>query len=203
MGLNNPYVLEHMEALFGKGRAEQISASVLNKRPVQREQIIVEELCQSLKRYGSRYVLPFGFKNENGKRTSHHLIFVSKHFRGYEIMKEIMAKESSNNNQGVPSLEYNPADFLPQQSLLAQLYRPFEDLSEEILGAFQGKSLTLEDIYHTHSVDKPYIRKNYKDVMSSLFEDGLIDAVSPNGKPPRKGTFSDKTIATIPNKNDK
>jgi hypothetical protein len=31
------------------------------------------------------------------------LIFVSKHFKGYEIMKIIMAKESSTEDQGVAS----------------------------------------------------------------------------------------------------
>ena len=55
-------------------------------------------------------VLPFGFTNERGTRTSHHLIFVSKHFKGYEIMKGVMASESSSSTQGVPSFRYNPAD---------------------------------------------------------------------------------------------
>ena len=200
MGLNNPYVLEHMEALFGEGRTDEISNILKHKNPAQREQVIVEHLCQSIKSYGSRFVLPFGFKNANGKRTSHHLVFVSKHFRGYEIMKEIMAKESSNSSQGVPSLGYNPADYLPQQSLLAQLDRPLDELREDILNTFQGKRLTLGDIYCEHSVDKPYIKKNYKDVMSELFEKGLIDAISQNGKPPRKGTFAEKTTAIFPKK---
>ena len=44
-----------------------------------------------------------------GSRTSHHLIIVSKHFRGYEIMKETIAKESSSAEHGVASFEYNPA----------------------------------------------------------------------------------------------
>lgn len=192
MGLSNPMVSEHMEALFGTGRSKEIENQLNNKKPYQREQYIVEELCQSLKQYGSRYVLPFGFKNANGKRTSHHLVFVSKHFRGYEIMKEIMAKESSVHSQGVPSFEYNPADFLPQQSLLAQLSRPLDDLRADILRTFKGQRLLLQEIYERHSVDKRYIKKNYKDVMKELLAEGLIDAISPEGKLPRKGTFSDK-----------
>ena len=37
-------------------------------------------------------------------QVSNYLVFVSKHFKGYEIMKDIMAAESSTTEQGVPSL---------------------------------------------------------------------------------------------------
>ena len=60
--------------------------------------------------FGGKFVLPFRFRNDRGNRTSHHLIFVSKHVKGYTIMKDIMAKESSKREQGVPSFEYSPAD---------------------------------------------------------------------------------------------
>lgn len=118
MGLGNKFVKEHMDSLFGERRAEELRQSLCGLQPPQRELAIVEELCQALKQYGSRYVLPFRFRNAEGSRTSHHLLFVSKHVRGYEIMKEIMAKESSSHVDGVPSFEYSPADFLPRQALL-------------------------------------------------------------------------------------
>jgi len=198
MGLNNPFVQEHMRALFGHEKAIELKEKLLRKKPYKRELIIVEELCQALKSYGSRYVLPFRFKNNRGKRTSHHLIFVSKSFRGYEIMKDIMARESSNNTQGVPSFEYNPADFLPKQSLLFHLYRPLHDLKKDLLNTFKCKRLTMRDIYELHNVDTPYVKKNYKEVLRELYEDGSIGAVSPTGKPPRKGTFSDEIMVTFP-----
>jgi len=199
MGLNNQFVQEHMQALFGDEKAIELKEKLLRKKPYERELIIVEELCQALKSYGSRYVLPYRFKNNRGKRTSHHLIFVSKSFRGYEIMKDIMARESSSNTQGVPSFEYNPADFLPKQSLLFQLYRPLHDLKKDLLNTFKGKKLTMRNIYELHNVDTPYVKKNYKEVLRELYEDGSIGAVSPTGKPPRKGTFSDEIMVTFPN----
>jgi hypothetical protein len=114
-------------------------------------------------------------------------------------MKGIMARESSSNTQGVPSFEYNPADFLPKQSLLFQLYRPLHDLKKDLLNTFKGKKLTMRKIYELHNVDKPYVKKNYKEVLRELYEDGSIDAVFPKGKPPRKGTFSDEIMVTFPN----
>ncbi|WYD79871.1 MAG: three-Cys-motif partner protein TcmP [Candidatus Electrothrix gigas] len=198
MGLSNPLVKEHMDALFGRDRADELRPKLDNTSPEERELMIVEELCQALKSYGSRFTLPFRFKDAKGKRTSHHLIFVSKHFRGYEIMKDIMSRESTSDIEGVPSFEYNPADFLPKQILLFQLSRPIDDLKKDLLDTFAGQRLTMEKIYEEHNVDTPYIKKNYKDVLRTLYDEDFIKAVSPKGKPPRKGSFGDKTIVTFP-----
>jgi three-Cys-motif partner protein len=198
MGIDNKAVKEHMQSLFGEEQAIALRNKLKRKFPDQRELLIIEELCQTLKAYGSRYVLPFRFKKDKGKRTSHHLIFVSKNFRGYEIMKNIMTRESTSDTQGVPSFEYNPADCLPQQTLLFQLSRPLDDLKEDLLVMFKGRRLTMQEIYETHNVDTPYIKKNYKDVLRKLYEDGSVEAVSPKGKPPRKDTLGDNIIVTFP-----
>lgn len=197
MGIDNEAVKEHMQALFGEEQAIVLRNRLKGKKPHERELFIVEDLCQALKIYGSRYVLPFRFKDDKGKRTSHHLIFVSKSFRGYEIMKDIMSRESTSHTQSVPSFEYNPADFLPQQTLLFQLSRPLDYLRKGLLDKFRGRKLTMQEIYEKHNVDTPFIKKNYKDVLRELYDDGAIDAISPKGKPPRDGTFGDNIIVTF------
>jgi hypothetical protein len=87
---------------------------------------------------------------------------------------------------------------LPQQTLLFQLSRPLDDLKEDLLVMFKGRRLTMQEIYETHNVDTPYIKKNYKDVLRKLYEDGSVEAVSPKGKPPRKDTLGDNIIVTFP-----
>lgn len=201
MGLTNEFVKEHMDALFGEKRAENLRNNLATLTPISRELTIIEELCQAIKELrenGDKYVLPFRFKNNCGNRTSHHLIFVSKHFLGYEIMKKIMAGESTSDTQGVPSFEYNPADFLSQQTLLFNLSRPLDDLKDMLLTEYSGKTLTMYKIYRQHNVDTRFIKNNYKDVLRKLFEDGIIKAESENGKPPRSGTFGDKIKVTFP-----
>src|SRR6266403_465781 len=84
MGLGNEIVAEHMHALFGEERANVLRKKLEGLAPADRENAIVEELALALREMGGKYVLPFGFTNERGSRTSHHLIFVSKHFKGYE-----------------------------------------------------------------------------------------------------------------------
>lgn len=99
MGLNNDAVRRHMDALFGKKRASRLRTKLADLSPSDREKLVLEKLCTALKEQGASYVLPFTFKNEHGSRTTHHLIFATKHFKGYEIMKGIMAKESRNSTR--------------------------------------------------------------------------------------------------------
>src|SRR6185437_8159366 len=100
------------------------------------------------------FVLPFTFKNEKGNRTTHHLIFATKNFKGYEIMKEIMAQESSELNQGVPTFEYSPAS--EKFPTLFELQRPLDDLAKMLSKEFAGQSHTMYDVYRWHSVGRPF-----------------------------------------------
>lgn len=84
MGLPNQFVDVHLNALFGEERANNLRQRIKLLEPIERELTIVEELSEALQEMGGKYVLPFCFKNEKGTRTSHYLIFVSKHFKGYE-----------------------------------------------------------------------------------------------------------------------
>jgi three-Cys-motif partner protein len=194
MGISNDLVEEHMVALFGEQRANVLRKKLDGLSPYERELMIVEELCQAIKETGQRFVLPFRFKNDTGSRTSHHLIFVSKNFRGYSIMKDIMAGESSSDNQGIASFEYNPAD--KRYRFLSLFDRPLDDLEEDLLKRFAGQTTTVDEIYEEHSVDTPYVPKNYKDALLSLEAKGKISTESPPRR--RKGTFSNKVKAIFP-----
>jgi len=197
MGLNNEAVEQHMDVLFGKERANQLRAKLAGLPPSEREAAIVEALSQALRELGAEYVLPFCFKDENGRRTSHHLVFATKHPRGYRIMKEIMAKHSSEEHQGVASFGYCPASAI--HSMLFELNRPLDDLENMLLETFAGQALTTEEIYDRHNVGRPYTMKNYKKVLLSMEERGLIK-VNPPAARRRKDTFADSVCVTFPAK---
>jgi three-Cys-motif partner protein len=197
MGLPNEYVEEHMNALFEKDRADRLRSELVELPPAEKELAIVEAISQALKDMGGRYVLPFRFRSDSGARTSHHLVFVSKHVRGYEIMKDIMARESTSTEQGVPSFEYNPAR--QRQGLLFELSRPLDDLCDRLLAAFTGQKLTMQQVYEQHHVDTPYLKKNYKDALLKLEQDGTIKA-TPTAAARRKNTFADDVTVIFPPK---
>lgn len=190
MGLNNVVVKNHIDSLFGIQRAEDLRKRIENLSSEQRELLILEELTQALIEMGAKFTLPFVFKSERGTRTSHHLIFVSKNFKGYEIMKEIMAKESSSADQEVPSFGYNPADI--NTPLLFELSRPLDDLGEMLLKEFAGKEMTMREIYISHNVGKPYIEKNYKSILRKLEKEQKIVVDPPEEK--RQSRMGEKTF---------
>lgn len=195
MGLPNEAVDEHMDCLFGKDRADRLRASLQGLSPAERETAIVEELAEALQELGGKYVLPFCFLNDEGTRTSHYLIFVSKHIRGYEIMKEVMAKQSSKADQQVPSFSYCPAD--RRYKLLFELTRPLDDLEEMLLEDFAGRSLTMREVFDAHHVGRPFLAKNYKAVLGRLEAAGKIVAEPAAGKR-KKNTFGDSVLVTFP-----
>jgi three-Cys-motif partner protein len=194
-GLSNPFVRDHMVALFGEARATALREELESLDPVGREATIVNALAQSLKSYGHRYVLPFTFRNESGSRTSHHLVLVTKAFKGYEVMKDIMARASSSQDQGVPSFQYLPPSNQKQQ-LLFELTRPLDQLQGMLLSAFAGRTMTMRKVYEEHSVDRPYLAKNYKDVLSALERTGVIHT---KGRKSTRG-FADDIVVTFPQK---
>lgn len=199
MGLANEKVEEHMNALFGQERADKLREHIDGLDPDQRELTIIEELVAALKEMGGKYVLPFRFKNEKGMRTSHHLIFVSKHPLGYGIMKGIMAGESSRSDEGVPSFEYNPAD--QRQPRLFEFSRPLADLRGMLRKHFGGRTLAVKKIYEEHNIDRPYILKNYKDALKQLEASRKVVMDPPADKRRRiKGelTLADHVLVTFP-----
>jgi len=202
MGLPNSAVKPHLDALFEERRADEVRQrlNLENPPPHERESIIIEAICDALKEMGGKHTLHFRFKNENGNRTNHHLVFVTKNKKGYDIMKDIMAKESSENIQGVPSFEYSPSS--KNNPSLPGLYRPLDELEGMLLDDFAGQSLTMEKIYELHNVGKCYISKNYKDALINLENRGKIEVKVAEDKKRRKGKgqFADHLIVVFPPK---
>lgn len=195
MGLSNPLIKSHIDALFGEERANELRAEIDLLSPGFREQTIIEAICDALQAMGGKFTLPFTFRRANGSRTSHHLIFVSKHVKGYNIMKEIMAKESTIHEQGVPTFEYNPA--LQNQGLLFDLSRPLDDLDEMLLSEFSGQTMSMAEIFDNHHVGLRYVKPNYKEVLLRLESNGKIKT-EPSFSERRPNTFADHVLVTFP-----
>ncbi|MBB3914133.1 three-Cys-motif partner protein TcmP [Rhizobium fabae] len=195
LGISNPMVEDHMAALFGSARAAELKARVERTKPDLREQMILEELANALKEMGGTHVLPFRFRNDKGRLT-HHLVFVSKSFVGYRVMKEIMASASSKSEQGVASFAYSPADI--SMPLLFELARPLDDLEGMLRQEYAGKTKSMLDIYEQHSIGRPYLSRNYKEVLKNMEDAGAVTVRDPAGKARKSGTFADRLLVTFP-----
>lgn len=202
MDVNNPIVEEHMNALFGTSRANAVRARLEPLSPTEREKLIVEEMQSALRQLGANYILPFRFMRSDGSRTMHYLLFLTKNFKGFEIMKSTMASKSSTNYQGVASFEHNLFDVGREgQACLFELVRPLDDLEQILLADFAGKTITFRRLYEQHSGDKPFGERNYKDVLLKLESEGTVRVEPPLGvRPRRRGqpTFGDNVEVTFP-----
>lgn len=196
-GITNKFVEEHMNALFSDERADELRKQIVGRTPIQRELLILENMALALKDMKAKFVLPFRFKNES--RTTHYLIFVTKEFKGYEVMKEIMAKESSTSEEGVASFAYSPAD--ATTPFLFSFNQPLAKLKGQICKQFAGKTVKMWDVYREHSVDTPYIKRNYKELLLKMELAKEIKANPPAAKRPKRGgvpTFADTVEVTFP-----
>jgi three-Cys-motif partner protein len=193
MGLDNPVVDRHMRAIFGDEGTHTLRAELDGLGPAAREEAIMDALIGGLQNLGGKYVLPFRFRRETG-RVSHYLIFVSKHFRGYERMKDIMAKHSSATSDGVASFEYDPRGLmeLPFES-------PLDLLKRRLLKRYRGSKKKVRAIFEDHTMGTPYTLRNYKEALKGMEASRQIQA-NPPAKKRRKNTLADDVTIIFPPK---
>jgi three-Cys-motif partner protein len=198
MGLTNPLVIEHMNSLYGEDRASVLRNTVMGMLPDEREQVILNELAETLSNNRSNFVLPFRFIRPRGQRTSHYLILVTKHPLGYTIMKQIMYRYSTDHDDGVASFSYIPT-LTRQLSLLSLLSRPLDNLGDELCEHFAARTVTVQQIHDEHQVNTPFILQNYQEALRRLEEEHRI-ACNPSQRRLKNGvkTMGTKTLITFP-----
>jgi protein gp37 len=174
--LSNPVFEGHVEKLFGNERVVRLREMAIGMSARRREALVLEESAAALGERGFQYVIPFTFKRPDMERTSHHLIFVTKNVLAYTVMKQIMAKESSEFEQGVLSFGYAKALSEYETPLLFQFDRPIEELGEMLLEHYAGRTLPMREVFEGHHVGRRYIERNYKAALLQLEKEGKITA---------------------------
>lgn len=194
-----------MKYLFGETDYNLLIENLKNiKNPHDRELMIINSLSEALKKDGLEYVLPFRFQSQYKNRTSHYLIFASKCFTGYDIMKQIMWKAGEKDGYNVGKFEFIPTDSKSkdlQLSLIDMFSCSLEDLKKDLLDTFKGKSILLRNLYKIHGAKGKFILPNYKDVLLELEEKGIIKC-EPSERPVRKGKKTmnpEKVTISFPN----
>lgn len=205
--LSNEVMRGNMNAFFGETRANTLRSAIVGKSPQQREELIIASLKDSLSEFGGSYSIEYFFKDAAGSKTSHFLIFVSKNVLGYNIMKSIMARESSQKIAGVASFGFNPKDNQKQEDaakapyLFEMFSSPIDELANDLLDTFQGNSFTVTQIYQSHHVGKGFILKNYQDALRQLEEQGKVTVTPPAPERRRINgivTFGENVEVTFP-----
>ena len=198
----------NMNAFFGRARAEKLRLELIGKSKEERQDLIISNLKDALAEHGGTYSIDYCFTKNDGNRTSHFLIFTSKHPAGLKKMTEVMGRKSSGKTEGVPSFSFNPKEKDKENTpTLFQLYdSPIDKLAESLLSDFAGQSLTMKQVYYTHGLsdkENKYVLKNYQDALRKLEEQGkIITNPSVSERQKRDGivTFGQNVLVTFPEK---
>jgi len=163
----------YLTDFFGEERMLNLKKELSNKTPKEREIEIVNATIEALRELGECYPLPFKFYRTDMHRTSHFIVFVSKHTLGYSIMKNIMASVSAKDESGVPLFEYhdtfNFGDDLQQLTLTKT---KMEELCDMLIAANYRGPQNIKQLCQTYEniLDTPYIASNVKEALRRLEE---------------------------------
>ncbi|MBU1319390.1 MAG: three-Cys-motif partner protein TcmP [candidate division Zixibacteria bacterium] len=197
--------LEQGQALFGIDGCNDLARMLKSVgTPEDREHLIMDWLEKGLKEIGVKYVLTYRIKSRVADRPSHYLVFLTKDFLGYDIMKRIMDRRSSEAGEWKLNLGFDPTGQDLQYSLFGASVQ-MNKLGSELAQTFAGRKLSMKQIYKEHTVGTPYVKRHYKKVLSELEKSGDIVCDPPaesrqkrNGEP----TFGDKTVVTFTARNE-
>lgn len=166
----NDRMRSHLDALLGAQRVSRLREMLIDRVPEpQLERATLDALADSMRAVDGQTVLSFAFRRSTG-HASHHLAFVSKHPKGFEVAKEAMARNSSWwYDDNIPSLEYCQPGF--ENALLRVDPPTIPKLMRFLVERCGGRLVSVEDAYAAVLYDTPYYKPNVRDAIVRLVRD--------------------------------
>lgn len=195
--VTNPNAEVSMELLFGMERLRYMR-DAFKKRPREKEAIVLDQLKAVMKDAGGVYFQPFPFRVNAGNSSRQHLIYLGKHSKGLEVMKDVMAASSTMHQSGVPVMGFTEGP--EQHSLFTP--DPIPELQNELTRVFAGRTLTVGQIFEEHHVtSERYILRNYQEALRRLeLSSSVVTTPASDTRPKRDGivTMSEVVKITFP-----
>lgn len=196
--LNNPVFDELVGRLFGESRITALKNEISKTQSVQeREAIVLRHLNSALIDAGAKHVMNFSFKVEDSHRSTHHLVFATRHRKGYEAMKTIMARESTAETEDGPSMTFTQR---PSEPTLFDR-DPHEVLAETLLERFQSRTASLDQIYAEFGSETLYTLPYFRQSLLLLEKNGKVKVqpvAASRPAPKGKQSMSGNTIIIFP-----
>jgi len=154
-----------VNALFGTDVADGLRASLDTTNSVaERERLILQTLRSSLVSTYGKHVLWFRLVAP-AQGADYYLVHVTKAWKGYEVMRDIMDRQSSSRDDfGVSTFGYNPSG---QRSFFV-LYDSLPELETSLVADFAGRTLMVREIFRRHSEGRMFVMRNYRDAIRAL-----------------------------------
>lgn len=194
---SNKKLLMHMRSLFGDG-ADELISEVKGLASIEREERIIKYFESEVKKINNAYVTGFRFIMPGRSRTSHYLFHVTTNSKGFEIFKEVIEKLNPDED-GFPLYIFDPNKISDNKKesysldLSKYISGNKENLAQNLLDNFKGKSVTFEDICKHHVGRSLFTIKNHRKSLLYLEteEKVKVDDFKPDGQKRKNGTFPD------------
>lgn len=186
--------------LFGREGYQTVREELKKKKSfIFQDQLILKTIRNNLTEK-EIYFQEFGVEFEKSKLTSHYLVFLSKHHRGFELIKEIMAKVSKVDSKGIPFFLHSSIENSRELPQLDGLSEGMEKLKQKIKRDFSSKKIMVEKIIELCNINHyKYTRTNIKEALIELENSNALMVDKPQNERIRKGkiTLGDKRIITF------
>jgi len=192
MALSNTKFDVYLEDIFGVERTQNLKKQLAPLSPAQREPVVLNGLIEALKEGGAKYVLPFKFYSQEMLRTSHFIVFVSKHATACKIMKTIMYANSAKDLDGVAKFSFEDSHNFSGLEQLSLFGKPIQALQDTLLEQYSGKRVMVKEICDRVELDitNHFVGKNVKDVLRKLEAQGVVSVISGRKQKMRNGVLN-------------
>ena len=145
--IQDPEKEESVTQFFGANALKRVKQSIAIKpEQIPLSKIIMSEIKNSLRSGSRKYrVIEYCVEFDNVRRESHYLMFISKHKRGFEIMRDIMLKRGILDNQGYPFLGFSTT--MKEDQIQTELPLPSNSqltFSKRLLADFAKNEIKVE-----------------------------------------------------------
>jgi three-Cys-motif partner protein len=174
----------HLVELFGThGLAVLKQKLKLPGKNTAKDKQILDALKTNLTRDRSVYMIRFAMEFEDRRLTSHHLVFVCKHHRGFALMKDVMAKYSLVDTFGIPLWLYSNLRSEESGQNRLGLDDQMQQLKGKLLRDFGGETVAAKALVdRCHQSKYLYTEKNIKAAIDKLEIDGKLTVDKPRDK---------------------
>ncbi|MBC3787328.1 three-Cys-motif partner protein TcmP [Spirosoma utsteinense] len=194
--LGNEQFESNMDKIFGDLRVQNIKREMETAKPIQRSEIIIRHLNESLNEIGAKYVVPYVVVPEDDDQISHYIVGVTKHTRGYELFKKIMKQHSKIGLSAKSKFGHDLASLQrdKQQTLFEEAPDPINDLSNQLKKEYANSTVAFGVLYKSHHPTTNFTESEYKDSVRRLLANGQALIAEESETPNRKTTKGQQSI---------
>ena len=187
---------ESLKLLYGIDDTSEVKNKIKNKKGKERINIITNFYKKRLLEVGASYTLNFDIQRETGHYKMS-LVYATKNVTGFDTMKSVLNKLSSEDSSGFDYLVDNSGgqmhlDFYPKEENIVK------ELADYIYKIYERKRIK-SSIVKNETKKHPYIPSSYYNKAMKLLEkdNKIVSVIKLTGEKARKGSFPDESYITF------